>query len=91
MKEAKVKSYTRKTKSGKTIKVKAYSRKCEGRSCADKKGSGGEYAKKNRKDSLPDIKHNPEFDNDEPSKKPRRNPRSRVPKWMEKVNKMTRQ
>lgn len=48
MKEAKVKSYTRKTKSGKTIKVKAYSRKCVG-GCSSKKGSGGEYAKKSCK------------------------------------------
>lgn len=42
MKEAKVKSYTRKTKSGKTIQVRAHSRKCEGGSCADKQGSGDE-------------------------------------------------
>lgn len=46
MAEAKVKSYTRKTKSGKTIQVRAHSRKCEGGSCADKKGAGDELAKK---------------------------------------------
>ena len=44
MKEAKVKSYTRKTKSGKTIQVRAHSRKCKGGSCADKKGAGTELS-----------------------------------------------
>lgn len=44
MAEAKVKSYTRKTKSGKTVQVRAHSRKCEGGSCADKKGAGIEYS-----------------------------------------------
>lgn len=43
MVEAKVKSYTRKTKSGKTVQVRAHSRKCEGGSCADKKGAGKEF------------------------------------------------
>lgn len=42
MVEAKVKSYTRKTKSGKTVQVRAHSRKCKGGSCADKQGSGDE-------------------------------------------------
>lgn len=40
MGEAKVKSYTRKTKSGKTIQVRAHSRKCEGGSCSRKVSMG---------------------------------------------------
>ena len=52
MKEAEVKSYTRKTKSGKTVQVRAHSRKCAGGSCADKKGAGSEYADKLRKPYL---------------------------------------
>lgn len=46
MGEAKVKSYTRKTKSGKTVQVRAHSRKCEGGSCTNKKGAGVEYSDK---------------------------------------------
>ena len=46
MKEAKVKSYTRRTKSGKTVQVRAHSRKCKGGSCVDKKGAGVEYSDK---------------------------------------------
>lgn len=45
MAEAKVKSYTRRTKSGKTITVKAHSRSCKGEgcsSCSSKKDAGKE-------------------------------------------------
>lgn len=88
-KEVKVKSHTRKTKSGKSVIVRAHTAKknCSKRDC----GRGDELLCKKKKDSLPVIKYNPEFDNGEPSKKPRRNPRRGVPKWMDIVNKITRQ
>lgn len=90
-KEVRVKAHTRKYKSGKSVIVRAHTTKkdCGKKDC----GSGEEllHKKKKKKDSLPIIKYNPEFDNGEPSKKAHRNPRRGIPKWMEKVNKITRQ
>lgn len=42
--EKQVKGYTRKGKNGKTIVVKAHTRKCEGKSCAA--GAGSEFSKR---------------------------------------------
>ena len=46
--------------------------------------------KKLKSGGLPEIKYNPDFDNGLPSNKPRRK-KPAVPKWMEAVNKITRQ
>ena len=62
-KEVKVKSHTRKTKSGKSVIVRAHTtkRKCSDGSCKDY-GSGEELLKKKFKDALPDIAYNPIYD-----------------------------
>lgn len=62
-KEVKVKSYTRKTKSGKSVIVRAHTtkRKCSDGSCKDC-GSGEELLKKKFKDALPKIAYNPVYD-----------------------------
>ena len=48
MKEAKVKSYTRRTKSGKTIQVRAHSRKCKLGSCQKSQGRGTYFKRMGR-------------------------------------------
>lgn len=62
-KEVKVKSHTRKTKSGKSVIVRAHTskHKCSGKDCKDC-GSGGELLKKKFKEALPKIAYNPIYD-----------------------------
>ena len=47
-----VRSYTRKTKSGKTITVKAHTRKTKGSGASTAKGAGSAYTKRRGKKSL---------------------------------------
>lgn len=75
-KEVVVRSYKRRTKDGKVITVRQHTSKYESSGATKEKGAGDEL--KGKKDSLPNIKYQAKYDNDEPSsQKPKRTARSK--------------
>ena len=75
-KEIVVRSHKRRTKDGKVITVRQHTSKHESSGATKKKGAGNEL--KGKKDSLPEIKYQAKYDNDEPSsRKPKKAARSK--------------